>query len=126
MSSDKISIKVDDDISNDLKDEINKIDNGNDIINDYNDNDINKPAYIDKPIIKVSPNGEYLVVYNPDHYSIVGWNVKDIEEGQLTKSDDPVKVNDSIDQISVSDDKKLAYTFYKKNEYLLSKNYLII
>ncbi|EXX66680.1 hypothetical protein RirG_121460 [Rhizophagus irregularis DAOM 197198w] len=122
MSSDKISIKVDDDISNDLKDEINKIDE-NDIINDDSDIDINKPAYIDKPIIKVSPNGEYLVVYNPEDHSIVGWNVKDIEEGQLTKSDAPVKVNDSIDQISVSDDKKLAYTFYKKNEYLLSKNY---
>ncbi|POG73732.1 hypothetical protein GLOIN_2v1476673 [Rhizophagus irregularis DAOM 181602=DAOM 197198] len=118
MSSDKISIKVDDDISNDLKDEINKIDE-NDIINDDSDIDINKPAYIDKPIIKVSPNGEYLVVYNPEDHSIVGWNVKDIEEGQLTKSDAPVKVNDSIDQISVSDDKKLAYTFYKKNEYLL-------
>ncbi|PKY18722.1 hypothetical protein RhiirB3_492244 [Rhizophagus irregularis] len=118
MSSDKISIKVDDDMSNDLKDEINKIDE-NDIINDDSDIDINKPAYIDKPIIKVSPNGEYLVVYNPEDHSIVGWNVKDIEEGQLTKSDAPIKVNDSIDQISVSDDKKLAYTFYKKNEYLL-------
>ncbi|RGB39334.1 hypothetical protein C1646_812042 [Rhizophagus diaphanus] len=118
MSSDKISIKVDDDISNDLKDEINKIDNENDIINDDSDIDINKPAYIDKPIIEISPNGAYLVAYNPEDQSIVGWNAKDIEEGQLTKSDTPVKVNDSIDQIteiSVSDDKKLAYTVYKNN-----------
>ncbi|CAB4429415.1 unnamed protein product [Rhizophagus irregularis] len=116
MSSDKISIKVDDDdISNDLKDEINKIDNENDIINDDSDIDINKPAYLDKPIIEVSPNGEYLVAYNPEDHSIVGWNAKDIEEGQLTKSDVPVEVNDSIGQISVSDDKKLAYTVYKNN-----------
>ncbi|RGB39333.1 hypothetical protein C1646_803737 [Rhizophagus diaphanus] len=58
MSIDKISIKVDDDINNDLKDEINEIDNENAIVND---NDVE--PYIDKLIIEVSPNGTYLVIY---------------------------------------------------------------
>ncbi|EXX53428.1 hypothetical protein RirG_243970 [Rhizophagus irregularis DAOM 197198w] len=111
MSFDKISIKVDDDhIDNDFKDEINEIDNENAIVND---NDVE--PYIDKPIIEVSPNGTYLVIYNPEDHSIVGWNVEGIEEGQFTKLDAPVKINDCISQISVSDDKKLAYTFYKNN-----------
>ncbi|PKC75177.1 hypothetical protein RhiirA1_504889 [Rhizophagus irregularis] len=74
MSFDKISIKVDDDhIDNDFKDEINEIDNENAIVND---NDVE--PYIDKPIIEVSPNGTYLVIYNPEDHSIVGWNVEEI------------------------------------------------
>ncbi|PKC75161.1 hypothetical protein RhiirA1_387509 [Rhizophagus irregularis] len=133
---------IDENIINDLKNEIDKIVNKNNIIND------------DKPIIEVSPNGTYLVTYDPKDHSIVGWNAKEIEEGQLTKSDAPVKVNkvndskdqiteisDSKDQIteisnskiqiteiSVSDDKKLAYTVYKDkdNLYYLSKIYLIV
>ncbi|PKK59212.1 hypothetical protein RhiirC2_795153, partial [Rhizophagus irregularis] len=120
MSFDKISIKVDDDhIDNDFKDEINEIDNENAIVND---NDVE--PYIDKPIIEVSPNGTYLVIYNPEDHSIVGWNVEGIEEGQ-SKSDAPVKINDCISQISVSDDKKLAYTFYKNNNMLLSNNWKV-
>ncbi|CAB4387279.1 unnamed protein product [Rhizophagus irregularis] len=114
MSHENISINInndiddiDDDNNNDLKNEINKLDNKN--VDDVDNHvHIHKPAYIDKPIIEVSPNGEYLVVYNPEDQSIVGWNAKNIEEGQLTKSDAPVKVNDSKDkktEISDSKDK---------------------
>ncbi|GBC33432.2 hypothetical protein GLOIN_2v1826879 [Rhizophagus irregularis DAOM 181602=DAOM 197198] len=131
---------IDENIINDLKNEIDKIVNKNNIIND------------DKPIIEVSPNGTYLVTYDPKDHSIVGWNAKEIEEGQLTKSDAPVKVNkvndskdqiteisDSKDQIteisdskiqiteiSVSDDKKLAYTVYKDKDNLYYLNIIDI
>jgi hypothetical protein len=129
LKNENNKIDNENDIINDLKNEINKIDNENDIINDNNDVDIYKPAYIDKPIIEVSPNGTYLVMYNPKNHLIVGWNAKDIEEGQLTKSDIPVKIEDDIiymDQISVSDDKKLAYTTYNDNYYCRGTNFLII
>ncbi|CAB4478329.1 unnamed protein product [Rhizophagus irregularis] len=112
MSHENISINInndiddiDDDNNNDLKNEINKLDNKN--VDDVDNHvHIHKPAYIDKPIIEVSPNGEYLVVYNPEDQSIVGWNAKNIEEGQLTKSDAPVKVNDSKDKKTEISDSK--------------------
>jgi hypothetical protein len=110
-----------DDTSEDIiNNEINKIDKENDI-NDDNDIETNKSC-IDKPIIEVSPNGTYLVTYNPENHSIVGWNANDIEEGQLTKSDASFKIDDRIDQIRVSDDKKLAYTIYEDDKCYPSKN----
>src|SRR5688572_31244769 len=71
------------------------------------------------PITKivVSPNGKYLVTYSKEDYSIVGWNVENINEGQL-EPDIPVKIETNgveIEQdpdICVSDDKKLV-CFYK-------------
>lgn len=68
-----------------------------------------------KPItkIEVSPKGQYLVTYSEEDHSIVGWNVKDIDEGKL-KLDISVKINDTIEnlnQIRVSDDKKLVYIY---------------
>ncbi|PKK78592.1 hypothetical protein RhiirC2_770074 [Rhizophagus irregularis] len=89
-----------------------------------NDNDkfiINKNINInnnaDKPhngkpitIMRVSPNGKCLVTYSKDDESIVGWNIANVEEGQL-KSDysRTHKGYHEIEEICVSDDKKLAY-----------------
>jgi hypothetical protein len=67
----------------------------------------------DKSIIEISPNGKYIVTYSKEDRSIVGWNVEDIDEGRL-EPDSTVKAvkvdsNRWINQICVSDDKKLAY-----------------
>jgi hypothetical protein len=107
-----ISIDINDSIYN----EINKIENKNDI-NNEKDVDNNKPR-IDKPIIEVSPNETYLVTYNPKDHSIVGWIAKDKEKGQLTEDiTTEIKIPDNcyIDQIRVSDDKKLACMVHKLN-----------
>ncbi|EXX64204.1 hypothetical protein RirG_145060 [Rhizophagus irregularis DAOM 197198w] len=59
--------------------------------------------------IEVSPNEKYFVTYSEEDHSIVGWNIDDINEGQL-KSDCHIRIpNDNIRQIYISDDKKLAY-----------------
>ncbi|PKY56495.1 hypothetical protein RhiirA4_476826 [Rhizophagus irregularis] len=111
MSHENVSININNDIdiynNNDLKNEINKLNKlDNENVDDVDNHvHIHKPAYIDKPIIEVSPNGEYLVVYNPEDQSIVGWNAKD-KEGQLTKSDAPVKVNDSKNKKTEISDSK--------------------
>lgn len=127
-SDDNISINVneiDDRIVNndigDLSNEINKIDNENVIIND-NDVDITSPR-IDKPVIEVSPNGTYLAIYNPENHSIVCWNAENIEEGQLAIPN-TIKMNDeyAIDQIRVSDDKKLGFSVHKSGVCCPSKN----
>ena len=63
--------------------------------------------------VVLSPNGNYLVTYSQEDCSIVGWNVGDIDEGQL-KPDVSVKINTDgveIDDeiiICVSDDKIVA------------------
>ncbi|PKY17653.1 hypothetical protein RhiirB3_468093, partial [Rhizophagus irregularis] len=58
---------------------------------------------------EVSPNEKYFVTYSEEDHSIVGWNIDDINEGQL-KSDCHIRIpNDNIRQIYISDDKKLAY-----------------
>jgi WD40 repeat protein len=59
----------------------------------------------------VSPKGKYLVTYSKDDCSIVGWNINSIDEGQL-RSIGTVKTADKrVEQICVSDDKKLVYTY---------------
>ncbi|PKC75178.1 hypothetical protein RhiirA1_528991 [Rhizophagus irregularis] len=82
------------------------------------DDEVDKPKQrIDKPILEVSPDGTFLVTYNPKDHSIAGWNAKDIEEGQLTNTNCPKipEIDKDIDQIRVSNDKKLAYTVYEEN-----------
>ncbi|RGB39332.1 hypothetical protein C1646_754650 [Rhizophagus diaphanus] len=151
MSSENISIyinnyidDIDDDNIKDLKNEINQLDNEN---VDDDDNHVHKQTYIDKPIIEVSPNGEYLVVYNPEDQSIVDAPVKvnDSKDKKTEISDSKDKITEisdskdkiteisdskdqiteisdskiQITQISVSDDKKLAYSFNKNNECFL-------
>ncbi|GBC40289.2 hypothetical protein GLOIN_2v1881126 [Rhizophagus irregularis DAOM 181602=DAOM 197198] len=76
-------------------------------INDNNieraDLDINKSKPITK--IEVSPNEEYLVIYNQKDKSIFGWNIFGTDkEKHITVSE--IK---NLDKICVSDDKKLVY-----------------
>ena len=79
------------------------------------ENEKSKP-HNGKPItkIEVSPNEKYLVTYSKEDRSIVGWNLNDINEGQLKHNiGDEEVVNeedeDKIKCLCVSDDKKLAY-----------------
>ncbi|GET00337.1 hypothetical protein GLOIN_2v1839719 [Rhizophagus clarus] len=59
--------------------------------------------------IEVSPNEKYFVTYSEGDHSIIGWNVDDVDEGQF-KSDRRIGISvGDIQQICVSDDKKLAY-----------------
>ena len=78
---------------------------------------------IDKPhngkritTIEISPNGKYLVTYSHEDKSFVGWNVDDINEGQLN-FDTTVDISDYIKQMRVSDDKKLAYIYLNNNNF---------
>ncbi|PKY17426.1 hypothetical protein RhiirB3_467953 [Rhizophagus irregularis] len=68
-----------------------------------------------RPITKIelSPKSQYLVTYSEEDHTIVGWNVKDIDEGKL-KLDISVKISDTIknlNQMRISDDKKLVYIY---------------
>ena len=80
-----------------------------------------------KPIttIEISPNGKYLVTYSEEDESFVGWNVDDINVGQL-KFDTTVNLSDydydtrelekfKLNQMCISDDKKLAYIYNYDN-----------
>ncbi|PKK65163.1 hypothetical protein RhiirC2_715758 [Rhizophagus irregularis] len=84
------------------------------IKNDKIDDDIDKP-HNGKQItmIEVSQNGRYLVTYSPEDDSIVGWNVKGIDgkEGQLKPESNYHHIGNSVKltQLSVSDDKEIAY-----------------
>ncbi|RIA87088.1 hypothetical protein C1645_828296 [Glomus cerebriforme] len=104
---------------------------------DIEDNDIEKNIATDteknniphngKPItmIEVSPNGTYLVTFSEEDKSIIGWNVENVEdtdEGQL-KPDYHYTIHhnlgyEGIQNICVSDDKKLAYIYDKDKNYL--------
>jgi hypothetical protein len=70
-----------------------------------NNIDINDNKPITK--IEVSPNEKYLVIY--DDCSIFGWSVEDENENPL-KFDEAFKpnVDHEINQLCVSNDKKLA------------------
>jgi WD40 repeat protein len=63
------------------------------------DNDINKP-HNDKHItkIEVSPNEKYLVTYNEEDHSIVGWNVEEKDEVSL-KLNQTFKLSDISNKI---------------------------
>lgn len=99
-----------------------EIDNKNEIGSDIdkcNNNKIdnNENPHHGKPItmIEVSPNGNYLVTYSKKDHSIVGWNVNDIDEGQLEPEPNHRHIvhnyyNVNI-HISVSNDKKIAYIY---------------
>ncbi|RIA87082.1 hypothetical protein C1645_828290, partial [Glomus cerebriforme] len=72
-------------------------------------------------MIEVSPNGTYLVTFSEEDKSIIGWNVENVEdmdEGQL-KPDYRYTIDHNlnykgIQNICVSDDKKLAYIYYSR------------
>ncbi|GBC03030.1 hypothetical protein RclHR1_04950002 [Rhizophagus clarus] len=88
-------------------------DNDKFIINkDTNINNNTDKPHNGKPItmMKVSPNGKYLVTYSKDDESIIGWNVVNLDEGQLKPDYSRThKGYHEIEEICVSDDKKLAY-----------------
>src|SRR3954447_18076643 len=86
----------------------------------------NKRHHSGRPItkIEVSPNGKYLVTYSEEDNSIVGWNIEDVNEGQLKPDAEErfepdkivtiktVRVDElRINHICVSDDSKLAYIY---------------
>lgn len=70
--------------------------------------DIDKGEPITK--IEVSPNEEYLVIYNQKDKSIVGWNIFDTDKEKHYKIDG-IK---NLDKMCVSDDKKLVYIYNNK------------
>ncbi|PKC54714.1 hypothetical protein RhiirA1_476803 [Rhizophagus irregularis] len=72
--------------------------------------DVDDEPHNGKPItmIEISPNENYFITYSERDSSIVGWNVEDIDKGQL-KVDKTVKINHGIKSLCVSDNKKLAY-----------------
>ncbi|GES86118.1 hypothetical protein GLOIN_2v1874127 [Rhizophagus clarus] len=77
--------------------------------------------------IDVSPNGKYLVTYSQFDSSIFGWKVEDISEGKLEPDNKTIKINlnifsGKIEQICVSDDKKLAYIRDKRLGIIDMKN----
>src|ERR1043165_2928018 len=87
-----------------------------------------------KPInrLEISPNGKYLVTYSEDNHSIVGWNVEDINEGTTNGTEDEgqlkpeitIKINDKykrLNQLCVSDDKKLVCIYIHHDVNCLSK-----
>ncbi|EXX59191.1 uncharacterized protein OCT59_012367 [Rhizophagus irregularis] len=63
-----------------------------------------------KPItkIEVSPNEEYLVIYNQEDKSIIGWNIYETNKTNREKRYTVDEVN-NLDKICVSDDKNLVY-----------------
>src|SRR5688572_27805072 len=65
--------------------------------------------------VEVSPNVKYLVTYNREDRSIVGWNIGDKVEGKLKQDSiiksDKIDYKMNINQICVSNDKKLAYIY---------------
>src|SRR4051812_15735739 len=85
-----------------------------------------------KPItrLEVSPNGKYLVTYSEDDHSIVGWDVKDVDnefkiepaeisEGRLKPiAVQTVEINRKykINQLRVSDDRKLVGIYILRSQ----------
>ena len=73
--------------------------------------------------IKVSPDGNYFVTYSKEDCSIVGWKVGN-EQGRLEPdSTVDIKPDKRVNQICVSDDKKLAYihSYSDVNEKFIGK-----
>lgn len=108
---DEISIKIDE------KSDI-------DIDKPHNDKLHNNNPHNDKPVIKIeiSPNEKYLVTYSQEDNSIAGWNVKyslkldnilDLSDRNVQikrdLTNDESESNKNLYQISVSDDKEVAF-----------------
>ncbi|PKK68355.1 hypothetical protein RhiirC2_851499 [Rhizophagus irregularis] len=99
--------------------EIDNIDNDK----PYSDNPVTKigKPHSGKPItkIEVSPNEIYLVTYSHEDHSIVGWNIKDIDEGPL-KLEKTVKLNDISEEENF--DLHSMCVFNNKEIVYISKN----
>lgn len=90
-------------IMSDLSIEIKEID---DNITDETKVNIDNGKPITK--IEVSPNEEYLVIYNQEDKSIIGWNIYETNKTNREKRYTVDEVN-NLDKICVSDDKNLVY-----------------
>ncbi|PKK59825.1 hypothetical protein RhiirC2_719550 [Rhizophagus irregularis] len=120
---DEISVKIDDNIDKD-KIDIDKVNIANNIDKDKLIDD--DKSHNDKTItmIEISPNGKYLVTYSEEDHSIIGWNIEDVDEGQLKLDHtvEPVKlrkkeIEADLHKMCVSDDKKLACITFITYEY---------
>ncbi|RGB44239.1 hypothetical protein C1646_748964 [Rhizophagus diaphanus] len=140
INDDTDEINVDENVVD--ENDVDKIDVGKIDVDkiDVDKNDVDKIFtfdYIDykndvkphngKPItmIEISPNEKYLITYSEKDYSVVGWNVEDMDKVQL-KFDKTVEINEinkdntdnkyGIKSLCVSDDKKLACV-YRNESY---------
>jgi hypothetical protein len=122
---DEISVEIIDNIDKDI-DKVNIANNiGKDKLIDDDKSHNGKTI----TMIEISPNGKYLVTYSEEDRSIVGWNIEDVDEGQLKLDHtvEPVKLRDmtktkreievDLHKMCVSDDKKLAYITFITYEY---------
>ncbi|GBB89682.1 hypothetical protein RclHR1_16470001 [Rhizophagus clarus] len=100
----EFSVKIDD--KNDKDDDVQD--------DDDDDFDSDKPFNGKPTMMEVSPNEKYLVAYNKEDNSILGWSIENHDEGPL-KLDINFKLRDigegTLYQMCVSDDKKLVYTY---------------
>ncbi|RGB32851.1 hypothetical protein C1646_743692 [Rhizophagus diaphanus] len=120
---DEISVEIDDNIDKD-KIDIDKVNIANNIEKDkLIDDDKSHNGNI-ITMIEISPNGKYLVTYSEEDHSIVGWNIEDVDEGQLKLDHtvEPVKLRKreievDLHKMCVSDDKKLACITFITYEY---------
>ncbi|PKY49985.1 hypothetical protein RhiirA4_529172 [Rhizophagus irregularis] len=107
MDVDEIFVEIDD--KKEIDSDITK--HNNNII--YNDE---KPHHGNSiTMIEISPNGSYLVTYSKKDRSIVGWNVDYENEGSLKPEINHYHIihyyNNVNINISVSNDKKIAYIY---------------
>jgi WD40 repeat protein len=70
----------------------------------------------DKPItnIEISPNGKYLVTYSKEDCSIIGWDISGTGDTDIRRlePDSIVETGSKrVNQICISDDRKLAYIY---------------
>ena len=114
-------------------DEIDSIDSTVENESHNSDQEKDKP-HNGKPItsLEVSPNGKYLVTYSENDHSIVGWDVKDIDKGFKIGTEErqlkPITVQTveinrkyKLNQLRVSDDKKLVCIYTYEGRNFLSK-----
>ena len=81
-----------------------------------NESEQDDKPHNDKPItnIEISPNGKYLVTFSKEDCSIVGWDISDIDDTdirQLEPYNTIETVSNRVNQICISDDRKLAYIY---------------
>jgi WD40 repeat protein len=116
---DDISVKINDD-ANKIEIEVDKIDVDKidvakiDFDKIFTFDDINDERHNGEPItmIEISPNENYLITYSKEDGSIVGWDVENLDKVQF-KFHQTVKINKTISNFCVSDDKKLVHIFSK-------------
>ena len=102
---------------------IDVVEKSHDETDDGSRDESNKPK-VKPPVntMEISPNGKYLVTYNKENQTIVGWNIveeekdDDMKEGKSksvkVKKDIPVNLDKEVRHLCVSNQKILAYIYY--------------